>query len=180
MVASLLFSTIAFDEPAIRISTRDSVPSAFSRNTAASWINFMPLFTKAPSALATNFPSFWSVTRALAPCVSQIKSYNPAGTCAPFRMTASRSWNGRGGFFLAKVGMLTPSTINVISVGNLKFIFNTRFCLQTLSFSVEAARSVSILSFGKGEARLNLAGYQNGWRHKMACNQFGSRESHLE
>jgi len=133
MIVSELLRTIVFAVPARRISTSDRVPSGFTRKRTVFPVNFIPLFTQTPRAVAMNWPSLHNVTWTLELLDSSVSWYIPWRISAPFMIKGACRKKGRAGFFLAGSGKLAASKMNVLSAALLIFIYPPMRAAECLS-----------------------------------------------
>jgi hypothetical protein len=157
-------SMIDFFSPARRISIRERDPSEFTRRSAASPVYLMPFFAQVPFAVAKNCPSFQSVTRTPACCDSQLNSYRPAGTSAPFIVTVVCKRNGRA--FFAQAGKPPNNKTATASTANLNFILPLSDCWTCVVSDVFASTS---LLYRQIYSRLKLVRSQIGMPANLEC-----------
>jgi hypothetical protein len=83
---------------------------------------FIPLFTQAPLADATNWPSLHQIIRTLELLDSTVSWYIPCGISAPSTVTGAGRKKKRAGFFLAETGILAANQIHAVKAIILNFI----------------------------------------------------------
>src|SRR5579863_8009431 len=121
-MGSVFLRTMAFAEPARRISMRERNPSEFTRRRTVFSLYFIPLLTHAPLADATNWPSLHQLTRTPELLDSTNNWYMPYGSCAPSTVTGVGRKKKRAGFFLAEIGKLATNQSVAVKTIILSFI----------------------------------------------------------
>jgi hypothetical protein len=178
MTVSELLRTIDFAMPARRISTSERDPSDFTRRRTVFSVYFIPLFTQAPRAVATNWPSLHNVTRTLESPDSKVSWYIPSGISAPFIVMGVGRKNGRTGSFFAGSGKLAASKIIVVRVAALIFISPSVSAANSVSAQA-APFDLSILRAARIKTRLKLACNQIGAQPNLDGSQFGRKSRNL-